>query len=116
MFVVNGTGSLCLSHVCDYLLNSLNEVLNGFSVDFNAALGTDRTTVLESYRQLKNRCADEPGALLSSSLNRNEAEMLVNCSRLCRKEVDSEEFQTRLGISLEDAMLVEDALANLIER
>lgn len=114
--MVNGTGSLCLSHVCDYLLNSLNEVLNGFSVDFNAALGTDRTTVLESYRQLKNRCADEPGALLSSSLNRNEAEMLVNCSRLCRKEVDSEEFQTRLGISLEDAMLVEDALANLIER
>ena len=106
--------SLRLEEVCDYVLNTLNEVLHGFSVDFRTALGSDRDAVLETFRQLENRCADKTGVLLSSSINRTEAGLLLNCTRLCRKEFDPEEFETRLGSSLDHAMLVEGALAELV--
>lgn len=111
---MNTTQSLRLEEVCDYLLNTLNEVLHGFSVDFKTALGSDQATVLETFRRLEIRCADKTGVLLSSSINRAEAELLINCSRLCRKEFDPEEFETRLGSSLDHAMLVEGALAELV--
>jgi hypothetical protein len=112
--VVNTTQSLRLEEVCDYLLNTLNEVLHGFSVEFKTALGSDQATVLETFRQLESRCEDKTGVLLSSSISRTEAELLLNCSRLCRKEFDPDEFETRLGFSLDHAKLVEDALAGLV--
>jgi hypothetical protein len=112
--VVNTTQSLRLEEVCGYLLNTLNEVLHGFSVDFKTALGSDQTSVLETFRRLESRCADKTGVLLSNSINRPDAELLLSCSRLCRKEFDPEEFETRLGSSLDHAKLIEGALAELV--
>jgi hypothetical protein len=105
---------MCLEDVCDYLLNMLNEVLHGFPVDFKLALGAEQGAVLEMYRSLEGWCAGGTSRSLSSCIDQANANVLLSCSRLCRQEFEPDEFETRLGSSMERAKLIEGALAELI--
>jgi hypothetical protein len=101
------------SVVCDYLLNSLNEVLHGFPVDFQATLGYGREHVQEVFSTLDARCKPA-GRLISECVDRSQVILLLACSRLCREELDADEFETRLGISLERALEVEAEISTLL--
>jgi len=92
----------------------MNEVLHGFPVDFKSALGIDRATVLATFQKLNSYCSAQLAQSLPDSIDPSDADVLLACSRLCRQEFDSDEFETRLGSSLERAKLLEGALAELV--
>ena len=98
-----------LNASCDYLLNTLNEVLHGFPVDFQKALGCEQQHVLEVFRKL-GACCQSGRACVDAS----DARLLLNCSRLCREELDGDEFETRLGVGIERALQVEKDLSMLL--
>ncbi len=89
----------------DYLLNVLNEVLNGFSVDFEGVLKTPKQDVVSLFKKL-----DKGGHYELSS---EEARLLLNCSMACLREFDASEFETRLGVTPVRAQQVNQVLASL---
>jgi len=96
---------------CIYLSNALNEVLNGFSVDYESLLGTSRENVLHLFQKLRSMCDQK--ALLSQPISPEEATLLWKCSNLCLEEFDDGEFETRLGEVPEVARKLNNALPHL---
>ena len=111
---VEARAEICMSNEtlnasCDYLLNTLNEVLHGFPVDFQNTLGCEREHVLEVFRKLDACCQSGRPCIEVS-----DARLLLTCSRLCREQMDADEFETRLGVPIEGALLVEKDLSVLL--
>ncbi|WP_058189826.1 hypothetical protein [Terracidiphilus gabretensis] len=77
-------------------LNVLNEVLHGFSNDFSA-IGTTRDDVRGLFEKLKS--LDKPGEDGAWELSADEAGVLSRCTAVCLKEIDEDEFFTRVGVS-----------------
>lgn len=94
---------------CDYLLNTLNEVLHGFPVDFQNTLACEQEHVLEVFRKLDACCQSGRPCIEVS-----DARLLLTCSRLCREQMDADEFETRLGVPVEHALLVERDLSTML--
>ncbi len=87
---------------CGYLLNVLNEVLNGFRVDFGTAPETSRDNISRLYEKISgSEC---------SEISSEDARLLLNCAILCRREFSESEFETRLGESVSDATKLDQAL------
>jgi hypothetical protein len=102
-----------MSRHCGYLLNVLNEVLNGFRVDFEIALKSRRENVSSLYEKLDRRCSARVDEGEPERLSSDEARLLLNCSLLCSGEFDESEFETRLGEPLTDAQRINQALGLL---
>ncbi len=99
--------------LCIYLINVLNEVLHGFSVDFVQTLGTTQGRVFEMFQRLKTACESE--GLSLELLSAADARLLLRCSEVCLAEIDMEEFSTRLGETAETAFNVNRQLSNYLE-
>ena len=98
---------------CIYLVNALNEVLHGFSVDYVQALGTAQSKIFELFQKLTALCQESGFGL--EKLSVAEVQLLLKCSKLCLAEIDAQEFATRLGESAETALKVNDQLSRYIE-
>ena len=98
---------------CVYMNNVLNEVLNGFEVDFETMLGTKRERILEIFKSLRLAC--DEGKPIEKQLSREDVKFVLRCSNLCLQEIDADEFETRLGESVEEAMLANEAMLLYID-
>lgn len=101
---------------CGYLLNSLNEVLNGFRVDFDTALKVRREDVSALYEKLDHRCRAGFESAERDRISSREAYLLLKCSLLCSSEFDGSEFETRLGESQANAQSINETLELLANR
>jgi hypothetical protein len=96
-----------------YLTNILNEVLCGFHVDHESVLGVNRNRLEELFKKARARDREEPIDLRVFSSE--EAQMLLKCSQLCMKELEGWEFDTRLGVSREEANETNRMLSGYID-
>jgi len=108
---MNATSPLNES-LCVYLSNALNEVLNGFRVDFENTLGSRQEDVSQLFQKLSVLCDGK--ALHLERISLVEAKLLLKCSNLCLQELDADEFETRLGESPEVARQVNHAISSYV--
>ena len=90
------------------LLNVLNEVCNGISIEnFEERMGSKKEDVIS----LMNRIAEEEQKEESLiSLSKIDIEILKKSFELLFKYIDEWEFETRVGISVEDANSLKNKL------
>ncbi len=93
------------------LLNILNEVCFGFFIDhFHKIIGDEKNNVIE----LMNRIAREEGVEgLVFDLNKSELNVLKNSFDEVFRQIDKWEFQTRIGISVEEANKIKEKIIPL---
>lgn len=98
---------------CAYLSNALNEVLNGFRVDYEKTLGTERGSVRRLFEKLRSVC-DQKAPLLQR-ISPEEARIILKCSDLCLRELDADEFEVRLGEAPEAARRINQEVSSYVE-
>lgn len=86
--------------------NALNEVCNGFAVaNLEAALGISQQHVDDLLRRVHHAEPQQPLELVPEELL-----ALRNALTMTLAELDAREFQTRMGVSVEDAREMRNAL------
>lgn len=91
------------------MMNILNEVCNGIQIyDLEKKLGFNRTSI----KDLMNKIAvfkiykDEPEEKISFVLNDFEINVIKICFKEVLKEIEEWEFQTRIGVTIEEAKAI----------
>ena len=79
-----------------YLRQTLNEVLNGFRVDYEAQLYASRERIVALSPRLDQISTER-------MLSPDDALLLLRISRLCEQELGDSEFLTRVGYTLSEA-------------
>ena len=79
-----------------YLNNILNEVVNGFAVDYERQLGVTRARLVLLFEKL-DRIRSE------LMFTPEDAALLVRAARLCDEELGVDEFHVRTGYTLEES-------------
>jgi hypothetical protein len=105
---MNAISSLNQSSL-NYFSNAINEVLNGFPVDYETALGVNREELSHLFKKIRSmRTESSP---LTQPLSAEDARLLLRCSQFCLEEIDDNEFDTRLGETSEVARKMNQALS-----
>ncbi len=89
-----------------YLNNILNEVLNGFYVNYPEQLGTTRSELFVLFDKVRSIDSEQ-------MFTPEEARLLSRVARLCDAELGVEEFKTRTGYTLEESQHVQARLERI---
>ena len=90
------------------LINTLNEVCNGFRIDnFEKKIGAHKERVARLLARISD--ADEQGDG-KCEFSESDLEIINNSFNEVIKEIEEWEFQTRIGISRKEAFAIADRI------
>jgi hypothetical protein len=90
------------------LLNVLNEVCHGIKInDFESSIGVEKQAVVDF---LDNIAKEEHKSEVILSLNDSQLTFLKNSFEEVFRQIDEWEFQTRIGISAQEARKIQEKL------
>lgn len=90
------------------LLNVLNEVCHGIYIDnFEKSIGEKKEVVVDLINRISTEEKEEESILILKDF---ELEILKNSFLEIFRQIDEWEFQTRIGISIQEANKIKDKL------
>ena len=89
-----------------YLRQTLNEVLNGFQVDYEAQLHASRERIAALSPRLDHMSTER-------MLSPDDALLLLRISRLSEQELGDSDFFTRVGYTLPEARQIDARLEKI---
>ena len=87
------------------LLNILNEICHGISVkNFEQTIGVNKNVVIF----LMDRISQHKNKTSYLTLNEKELNIIENCFNEVFRQIEEWEFQTRIGISVQEAIRIKN--------